>query len=78
VAISSAANAALAGRPEFGLPGDLGPPAGYLDAQPFTSLPAADGVVDLSDAPGIGAAPRTPVLAQRSVLRRWIPAPPTG
>lgn len=69
--LGRAANAALAGRSDFGLPGDLSSPAGYLDAQPFTSLRAAEGTVELSHGPGIGVAPRAAVLAERTVVRRW-------
>jgi O-succinylbenzoate synthase len=71
--LGRAANAALAGRPEFGLPGDVGPPDRYLDADPFTSLPVSEGTVTLSANPGIGVVSRDGVLLERALRRRWIP-----
>jgi O-succinylbenzoate synthase len=66
-------NAALAGRAEFGLPGDLGDPDRYLDANPFSYLEQRPGVVRLSDAPGLGARLREEVLAAHRVHTRWLP-----
>ena len=64
-------NAAVAGRGEFGLPGDLGDPDLYLEANPFSYLATHRGVVALSEAPGLGAELRAEVLrAQRPHVRR--------
>jgi O-succinylbenzoate synthase len=64
-------NAAVAGRAEFGLPGDLGDPDRYLDANPFSYLAERAGAVTLSDAPGIGSELRPVVLAaERKQVRR--------
>ncbi|MGH9045670.1 MAG: enolase C-terminal domain-like protein [Acidimicrobiales bacterium] len=49
------ANAALAGRPEFSMPADLGDPSSYLVANPFSYLECSDGVVTLSTEPGVGS-----------------------
>ena len=74
--LARAVNAAVAGRPEFELPGDLGDPAEYLDANPFAYLATTDGLVRLSDEPGLGAVVRPEILAERTVARRWIPYRP--
>ncbi len=64
-------NAALAGRAEFSLPGDLGDPDRYLAANPFAYLPEESGTVRLSDAPGLGAELRPGVMAaHRTYTRR--------
>jgi O-succinylbenzoate synthase len=64
-------NAAVAGRVEFGLPGDLGDPDRYLVANPFSYLESGGGTVRLTDAPGLGAELRPEVLrAQQVHVRR--------
>jgi len=68
-------NAALAGRAEFGLPGDLGDPDRYLVANPFSYLECGDGTVRLSDAPGVGAELRPQVLAAQQVHVRRLRYP---
>jgi O-succinylbenzoate synthase len=68
-------NAALAGRAEFGLPGDLGDPDRYLVANPFSYLECGDGTVRLSDVPGLGAELRPQVLAAQQVHVRRLRHP---
>jgi hypothetical protein len=68
-------NAAIAGRSEFTLEGDLGDPDGYLEFNPFAFLNTAGGLVTLSGLPGIGAVPRSELIAE-SWHRRWIPSGP--
>jgi O-succinylbenzoate synthase len=68
-------NAALAGRAEFDLPGDLGDPDRYLVANPFSYLECGDGTVRLSDAPGLGAELRAQVLAAQQVHVRLLRYP---
>lgn len=68
-------NAAVAGRSEFGLPGDLGDPDRYLEANPFSYLATDGGVVRLSDARGLGAELRPEVLRAQEVHVRRLPYP---
>jgi O-succinylbenzoate synthase len=65
-------NAALAGRPEFGLPGDIGQPERYLVADPFTFLQTRDHSVLLSAEPGLGSRPRPEVLEAQTLRTRWV------
>jgi O-succinylbenzoate synthase len=60
--LGRAVNAAVAGRTEFGIPGDLSDPDSYLSANPFSYLPTGGGEVRLSGAPGLGAEVRPEVL----------------
>ncbi len=69
--LARALNAALAGRDEFSLPGDLGDPDGYLVVNPFSYLKTAGGLVLLSEDPGIGVEPRLGLL-ERVARRRWV------
>jgi hypothetical protein len=52
----------VAGRTEFGMPGDLSDPDSYLSANPFSYLRTGGGEVRLSGAPGLGAEVRREVL----------------
>ncbi len=63
-------NAAVAGRPEFTLPGDLSDPAGYLVENPFSYLEIDDGLVRLSTSPGVGSDPLVEVLEGRTLRSR--------
>jgi O-succinylbenzoate synthase len=69
--LGRATNAAVAGRPEFSLPGDLSDPDSYLVKNPFSYLACEHGLVRLSAAPGIGAEPR-PQLLEAVTRRRWV------
>jgi O-succinylbenzoate synthase len=66
-------NATLAGRDEFGWPGDLGSPDRYLVASPFSYLVERRGTVQLSDAPGLGAELRPDIFDRQRIHARWIP-----
>ncbi len=65
-------NAALAGRPECTLPGDLGDPANYLVANPFRYLPTDGGTVGLSGAPGLGSSLVVELLESRTLRSRRV------
>ncbi len=69
--LGRAVNAAVAGRPECSLPGDLSDPDTYLEGNPFSYLECAGGLVRLASAPGIGAEPRPEVL-ETVTRRRWV------
>jgi len=71
--LGRAVNAAVAGRGEFELPGDLGDPGRYLDENPFSYLPTGSGAVRLSATPGLGSTVRPDVLRKHIIERRWIP-----
>jgi O-succinylbenzoate synthase len=71
--LGRALNAALAGRPEFGLPGDLGDPDQYLEVNPCPYLDTDAGLVTLSDRPGLGAAVSAEALRALAVDVRWLP-----
>ncbi len=71
--LGRAVNAAIAGRGEFGLPGDLGDPDHYLADNPFSYLETRDGLVSLSSSPGLGAVLRPEVLASRTTRSRRVP-----
>ncbi len=73
--LSRSLNAAIAGRAEFTLDGDLGDPDGYLESNPFAFLDTAGGLTTLSQLPGIGAVPRTELIGD-DWGRRWIPGEP--
>jgi O-succinylbenzoate synthase len=68
-------NAAVAGRTEFGLPGDLGDPDQYLQANPCPYLDIGDGLVTLSDRPGLGVRVSPEALEALAVEVRWLPFP---
>jgi O-succinylbenzoate synthase len=74
-----AANLALAGLEGFSLPGDLSPPASYLEGDPF-AYPAlgADGTVRPPDHPGVGPLPSDEVLVRRVRWRRRVEGPGPG
>jgi O-succinylbenzoate synthase len=73
--LGRAVNAALSGRAEFALPGDLGDPDGYLDANPFSYLASRAGEVTLSEASGLGAELREDVLSTRRLSVRLLSYP---
>ena len=70
--LGRAVNAALAGRSEFDLPGDLGDPDVYLIDNPFGYLEVHDGYVALSASPGLGATVRSEVLRSHTLGARWL------
>ena len=67
------ANAALATLPGFTLPGDLGPPAAYLEVDPCAYPEVQAGRVHPPTAPGVGSAPDPGLLARQRPERVWIP-----
>ncbi|MGH9046939.1 MAG: enolase C-terminal domain-like protein [Acidimicrobiales bacterium] len=73
--LGRAVNAAVAGRDEFGLPGDLGDPDRYLEANPIAYLPCQGGMVTLSGGPGLGVEVREERLRLPESRSRWISAP---
>jgi o-succinylbenzoate synthase len=70
--LGRAVNAALAGRPEFSMPGDLGDPGGYLAENPFSYLETHDGLVALSRSAGLGVVPFPEVLEACTIRSRSV------
>lgn len=73
--LGRSANAALAGLADFGWPGDLTAPAGYLEGDPFAYAAVADGRVALWPGPGVGARPDADALAAATTAVVWRPCP---
>jgi O-succinylbenzoate synthase len=73
--LGRSANVALAHCDGFSLPGDLGSPAGYLDADPFTYPPVRDGRVRAPEGPGITGLPGPADLSGLTQVRRGFDFP---
>ena len=65
--LARSANLALAALPGFTLPGDVGPPSGYLAVDLVAPLVAVDGHLAVPDRPGLGAEVDADALSRATV-----------